>query len=209
MSLEKLFEMQKVLDERIIKEKGLGGQDLTLNTVTALIVELGEFANEGRWFKHWSNDQEARTKSICEDCGGDGVTGLYDDVDCFCENTTNPLLEEYVDCLHFFLSLANKKGWQDLMYIHEDAIWEVEEEGFDGGLSGAFVEMVYHLTNAFIKKDNGEDIAGMTFTQFSFRSAWFIFIAIGIVGFKFTLEQIEQAYIVKNEINHQRQENGY
>lgn len=202
MDLSKLFEMQRKLDEHIIKQKGLEGQDLTLNTVTALIVELGEFANEGRWFKHWSNDQEPRTKGEWKYSKGI-ENGKFIDV------YENPLLEEYVDCLHFFLSLANKKGWQDLMYLQEDAILEVEEEGFDGGLSGAFVEMIYHLTNAFMRKNNGEEIAGMIFTQFSFRSAWFIFVAIGIVGFKFTLEEIEQAYLDKNKVNHHRQESGY
>lgn len=42
-----MFEMQKALDERIIKEKGLEGQDLLPNTYVALDTELAEFANEG------------------------------------------------------------------------------------------------------------------------------------------------------------------
>lgn len=33
MQIEKLYEMQKVLDARIIEEKGLQGQDLLPNTV--------------------------------------------------------------------------------------------------------------------------------------------------------------------------------
>ncbi len=36
MNLEKMFEMQKALDERIIKEKGLEGQDLLPNLILAL-----------------------------------------------------------------------------------------------------------------------------------------------------------------------------
>jgi dimeric dUTPase (all-alpha-NTP-PPase superfamily) len=197
MNLAKLFELQRQLDERIIREKGLEGQDLTLNTVTALIVELGEFANEGRWFKHWSNDQKPRREKIHY-----SVTGIP-------LRKTDPLLEEYADCLSFFLSLANSKGWNELMYLNEEGFHDLKVQGFHGGLSGVFLEMIYHLTNAFMKRDNGELIAGWTFTQFSFRSAWFLFIAIGTIGFNFTFEEIEQAYLTKNKINHQRQERGY
>lgn len=48
MNLEKMFEMQKALDERIIKEKELEGQDLPPNLILALQVELVECANEWR-----------------------------------------------------------------------------------------------------------------------------------------------------------------
>lgn len=54
MNLQKMFQMQAELDNRIIREKGLEGQDLLPNTYVALITELGEFANEGRWFKQLS-----------------------------------------------------------------------------------------------------------------------------------------------------------
>ncbi|MFB8733869.1 dUTP diphosphatase [Bacillus sp. SL00103] len=59
--------MQAELDRRIIKEKGLEGQDLLPNTYVALITELGEFANEGRWFKHWS-DKKGPKKKINHNC---------------------------------------------------------------------------------------------------------------------------------------------
>lgn len=62
MNLEKMFKMQAELDNRIIREKGLEGQDLLPNTYVALITELGEFANEGRWFKHWSDKKEPKRK---------------------------------------------------------------------------------------------------------------------------------------------------
>lgn len=47
-----MLKRQEELDNHIIKKKGLEGQDLFPNTVLALQVELAEFANEGRWFKH-------------------------------------------------------------------------------------------------------------------------------------------------------------
>lgn len=58
MSLQNIIDAQKELDARIIKEKKLEDKDLTPNTFLALKVELAEFANEGRWFKHWSKSQE-------------------------------------------------------------------------------------------------------------------------------------------------------
>lgn len=83
MELKELFEMQKELDEHIIKEKGLEGQDLMNNKVLALYVELGELANETRCFKHWSNKGPSPKERI---------------------------LEEYADCLHFILSIGLSLG---------------------------------------------------------------------------------------------------
>ncbi|WP_458415445.1 dUTP diphosphatase [Schinkia sp. CFF1] len=220
MNLEKLLEMQKVLDNRIIKEKGLEGQDLTLNTVNALIVELSEFANEGRWFKHWSNDQEPRL--VTEEWkiikGAPIKSELIVNEDAEVNYAVvelvekQPLIEEYVDSLHFLLSLANTKCWKNCLYLHEESLYDLEEAGFSGGLSGAFLEMNYWLLQAFMTKDRDEKLErnlGITKQQFGFRNAWFLFIAIGTIGFNFSLEEIEQAYIDKNKVNHQRQEEGY
>src|SRR5690625_439798 len=95
MNLEKLFQAQKELDDRIIKEKGLQGQDLLDKKILALLVELGELAQNWRGFKIWSEDQEPR--NYCMACEIPEVEAH----DCH-----NPLLEEYVDCLHFILSIG-------------------------------------------------------------------------------------------------------
>ncbi|MGG0092003.1 dUTP diphosphatase [Bacillus altitudinis] len=232
MNLEKMFQMQAELDNRIIREKGLEGQDLLPNTYVALITELGEFANEGRWFKHWSDKKGPKRKLIttagatpenaiqfrCEsdDCGAyptrEDFKNLFEpnyDECPICEagsvtifREVDPLLEEYADCLHFFLSIAIKKGWKEELYIPEEEFEEFKEDEFDGGLSGAFLEMQWHLLNSRLFKK--EDIKKM-----NFQSAWGLFLAIGIVGFGFTPEQIEAAYMEKNEINHKRQQEGY
>lgn len=185
MNLEKMLVAQKKLDERIVKEKGLEGEDLIANTYVALDVELGEMANEARWFKHWSNDQEPRKES---------------------------LLEEYVDALHFFLSIAIQRGWEDALYLHEESILEIEDSGFQGGLTGVFLEMKYHLVKSWMEINRDEKIEkvlGFTKQEYDFRLSWFLFMAIGLVGFNFTLEQIEQAYFAKNKVNHERQDNRY
>lgn len=94
MNLTKLFEMQKVLDERINKEKGLEGQDLLPQKILALLVELGELANEWRGFKFWSKRQFPTNLE---------VHSIDKEGNVYYRNT---LLEEYVDCLHFLLSIG-------------------------------------------------------------------------------------------------------
>src|SRR5690625_2371786 len=92
MNLQKLFETQKKLDERIVKEKGLEGKDLLDKKILALQVELGEIANEFRGFKFWSEDQEPNDYApnvydVCEKC--DGEPTIYSDdnskIESFCE----------------------------------------------------------------------------------------------------------------------------
>ncbi|MGM0882538.1 MAG: dUTP diphosphatase [Bacillota bacterium] len=168
MKLEQLYEMQKVLDAKIIDEKGLRGIDLLPNTVLALQVELGECANEWRGFKHWSNDQQPRT---------------------------NKMLVEYVDCLHFILSLGLRLGITD-KYKFEDLIQEFS------GVNEAFRHTFNWLSSLdFV-------ISNKMKTVTCYSHMFNAFIALGkLLGF--TWEQIESAYIDKNEVNHQRQDNGY
>lgn len=218
--ISELYELQKQLDERIIKEKGLEGQDLLPNTVLALLVEIAETANNWRGFKHWSKDQEPRYEQKCHACRGEGGFILGDgpedgEICLYCEGTgieARPLLEEYVDCLHFFLSIARQKGWMDALYLHEEAIEDIRGSGFDGGITGAFLEMKYWLLRMHMENKPMESIEknlGYSTKEFCFRNAWFVFIAIGMIGFGFTWEQMCEAYLAKNKVNHDRQENGY
>jgi dimeric dUTPase (all-alpha-NTP-PPase superfamily) len=223
LDLEKMLSMQKELDERIIKDKGLEGQDLFPNTVLALQVELAEFANEGRWFKHWSNDREPRKfvpnpNDVCKKCDGQGMLNsnleLKHPERKFCNECDgcgvhfyNPLLEEFVDGVHFFLSIAIQKGWEEALWIYEE---QLDPEHFDGDLTSWYLEMIYFLNKAYMEKySNDNKIGDFQKNAYYFRIAWMEFLNIGINGFGFTLNQIEQAYLDKNAVNHQRQENGY
>lgn len=211
MELKELFEMQRKLDAHIIKEKGLEGQNLFNNTMLALHVEIGEMANEWRGFKFWSNNQEPRKEVKCHACKGEGRFSK-DEPCLYCESTgieRRPLLEEYIDCLHFFLSIAIQKGWEDAMYISEDAVYEAEDNGFDGGITGLILEMKYFLSKAQMEIPEQSGIMNYKTDEYSFRIAWFLFIVLGLVGFGFTWEQIVQAYKDKNKVNHERQEDGY
>jgi len=206
MNLEKMIEAQKAFDERVVKEKGLEGQDLFPDTILAIQVELAEFANEGRWFKHWSDNREPRTEEHCDVCKGNGW--FYDEflgnVKC---SHKNPLLEEFSDGVHFFLSLANQKGWQDALFIHEEHLYNGE---FSGDLTAWYLEMIYFLNLAYMCVYPEDDtIAGFHKNAYYFRLAWIFFLNLGINGFGLTFKQIEEAYFAKNQINHQRQESGY
>src|SRR6185312_3767022 len=88
MNLIKLFETQSKLDARIVEEKSLQGRDMLPEKILALLVELGELANEWRGFKFWSNKQSPAIRPSNPIEHG------------------NPMLEEYVDCLHFILSIG-------------------------------------------------------------------------------------------------------
>ncbi|APA01606.1 dUTP diphosphatase [Bacillus velezensis] len=224
MNLQKMFEMQKVLDDRIIKEKGLEGQDLLPNLILALQVELAECANEWRGFKHWSNNQKPRTKVStnvganpenaaffrCENhyCGEnlnkDDFKHLLDpdyeicpvcnvgDVTAFRDK--NPLLEEYVDCLHFVLSIGNRIG-----YAHENlGKWT------DFTIVNQFNHLFGYASDLYkaIHEDWFEEKLFDTYDEF-FAG----FIGLGKM-FGLTHEQIEAAYMDKNAVNHQRQQEG-
>ena len=93
INLVELFRAQKILDDRIVDEHNLQGQDLLPKKILSLLVELGELCQEWRGFKFWSSDQEPRTKE---------VLGWVNP-----QKYKNPLLEEFSDCLHFILSIGN------------------------------------------------------------------------------------------------------
>ena len=218
MNLSKLFEMQRKLDERIIEEKGLQGQNLLDKKILALQVELGELANEWRGFKFWSNDQEARiqVKIPCRNCGGHGEgyfagykwTGQKEK--CIVCNGTgiigvkNPLLEEYVDGLHFLLSIGLEIGCDQNLTIGNvpkrnsliDMFMDVFKQVavFDSCLSD-----LKHLH---------KDIKNYNAHRVHYSILLDLYLELGqMLGF--TWDEIEQAYIEKNAENHRRQEVGY
>lgn len=211
MNLDKLFKTQELLDKKIIDTKGLHDEDLLDKKILALQVELGELANEWRGFKFWSENQEPRTKEICYGCDGNGGYEGYIEapmieralVECDdCGGTgiyKNPLLEEYVDCLHFVLSIWNdrplKIGGFDLLdeSVSEHNIRVYKEES----ITKQFICINRTIVNYEDDHKHG-----------TYEELLLQFIGLG-EQLGFTWSQIEEAYYQKNEINHQRQKNGY
>lgn len=165
MNLQKLFEMQDVLDEKIVKEKGLEGQDLFEKKKLSLLTELGELANElPEEFKFWSNKQ----------------------------NNYESALKEFVDGLHFILSIGNDMGIEPrrpikIMSLSNDIVGQFNS--------------LFHLIGSWNQ-------AGLIINEEYYHTTLNNYLHLGeMLGF--TWEQIEQAYMDKNKINHARQENGY
>jgi dimeric dUTPase (all-alpha-NTP-PPase superfamily) len=176
MELTKLFEAQKALRDRI----NYNEPDRFNKLILALLVELGECANEWRGFKFWSKNQQPRVKQ---------ARAPYMDLDD--ADFYNPLLEEYVDGLHFILELGLEFGQRKrYKYLPDCYIEESVTDQF---------RAVFNLANYEVYEEYPEEW---------FNPMLSAFIELGkMLGF--TWEEVEQAYYAKNAINHHRQEVGY
>ena len=161
MNLHKLFTMQRALDQYIQSNKQVK-EDVFIKKGLALIVELAELANETGCFKFWSEKGPSERSVI---------------------------LEEYVDSIHFILSLGIEKELEDL----EE--WPLED--IEGDLTALFI---------------GTNKSILTFleepTKIHYEKVWIMYGEnAGKLGF--SSADVLQAYIAKNEMNYERQKNGY
>ncbi len=161
MQLTKLFSMQRELDSFIQNNRELQ-TDVFQEKGLALLIELAELANETRCFKFWS------TKGPSDDA---------------------VILEEYVDSIHFLLSLGIEKD------LHTLTIWP------EGEIEG-------DLTQLFLKTTGVIHLFLHELTSEAYEQVW---IHYGAIAKKlgFTNEDIINAYIAKNEENYIRQKTGY
>ncbi|MEK5390188.1 dUTP diphosphatase [Margalitia sp. FSL K6-0131] len=216
MNLSNLFEIQRKLDEHIMEEHPeLKDQNNLDWKILALQVELGECANEWRGFKKWSKDQEPRTTTKCHHCSGEGMgffsgnqyTG-FKEICIVCDGTgindnQNPLLEEYVDCLHFILSI----GLELEKKYKEKIVPSIKlNENKKSDITNQFNELFLNTTSLFISTN--DEYYDFEDTIVIFSELLESFVSLGeMLGF--TWEQIEQAYFEKMAINHKRQDEGY
>lgn len=82
---ETMFDMQHTLDKRIRRKRGLQHAQLGKKKKFALLVEIGEFANEWGGFKYWKFAHHPDRGSM---------------------------VEEYIDIVHFTLSLGIELGYK-------------------------------------------------------------------------------------------------
>jgi dimeric dUTPase (all-alpha-NTP-PPase superfamily) len=163
MKLEKLFRMQKALDTHIEEKHQLQEEDLFDRKILALLVEIGELANETRSFKFWSVKPSSAKEVI---------------------------LEEFVDGIHFILSLGIECGFdtrQIDLTLSEPTLSVTEQ----------FL-IVYEVISIFQRSKGLDDFIRLFEAYLQLAS---------ILGFK--KEEIDQAYLRKNEVNYQRQQNNY
>ncbi|MGM9921320.1 MAG: dUTP diphosphatase [Bhargavaea sp.] len=161
MELTDLFIMQKQLDAFIEENNGVE-RDVFREKLLALTVELAELANETRCFKFWSQKGPS-PKPV--------------------------LIEEYVDSIHFLLSLGILKGMDDLLE------WPEGEETGD-------------LTDLFIRTQRAVLDFGERQDRASYEAVWVLYRAIAeTLGF--TPDEMIRAYREKNDENYARQQRGY
>ncbi|WP_432358200.1 dUTP diphosphatase [Sporosarcina sp. UB5] len=161
MELTTLFKMQRELDTYIQKNQSIT-EDVFKEKGLALLVELAELANETRCFKFWSSKGPSEKEVI---------------------------LEEYVDSIHFILSLGIEK---ELDSLKEWPVGEVM-----GDLTEVFLKTVTAIQE-FIAKSDME----------SYKNVWIHYAAIAKkIGISYI--EIMQAYVEKNEENYKRQQTGY
>ncbi|MCA1063643.1 dUTP diphosphatase [Rossellomorea sp. AcN35-11] len=162
MNIERLLHMQKQLDQHIEEEHGLENVDLVEKKILALLVEVGELANETRSFKFWSK-KSSSSKGV--------------------------ILEEFVDGIHFILSLGLEIGIQEFdlgetNYANED----VTKQFLD----------VFKAANQFAEERS------VGHFQELFRQYVYLGELLG-----FSHEEVLDAYVKKNEVNYNRQKEGY
>lgn len=156
-----LYTMQEKLDTYIEENHELSPGKRFEERLLAFLVELGELANETRCFKFWSKEGRSSREDI---------------------------LEEYVDGLHFLLSLGLQKGYSfSGTEITSTSLSETEQflEIFSNGI-------------AFQKESNVEN----------YEKLFISFMQLGnLLGFQ--EQEIQGAYQDKNKVNFQRQDDGY
>ena len=161
MNLTELFKVQKELDEYIGKTKNINLADYKTERIIALQVEFNELINELPFlFKYWSNKQMDAEKA----------------------------LEEYVDNLHFILSIGNDLEITDYEYIRPD------QENMKKIVIG--INNMISLLAEFEQKEKLYRVLVDHFILFGEKLG-------------FTEEEIVNAYYEKNEVNHARQDQGY
>ena len=218
MNIELMLNAQRELDERIMSEHQVDGKETFKNLMVALQVELAEMANESRFFKYWSEDQSPRT-ALYTFTGNHGweyqayadpredaeVAEFFGFDPAYAIKKENPLLEEYVDALHFFLSIAIRKGWEQALDVRVGQM-----NVAPGDLNLLYLDLVYFLNASYREEDNPTtDYKGMSKNEVLFHYAWLNFVVMGLQHFNFSVSEIEAAYYEKNEKNHARQEAGY
>lgn len=152
--IDRLLTIQKDIDEIYYLNSGTTGAETFKKRKLALWVEIGELVNEWKeLFKFWSNKTMDRAKA----------------------------LEEYIDCLHFLLSIGNDLG---ASRIHETVI-KFEDP----------IDQIFFLSAVVINITDFE----------AYNDAFSLFRGLG-EHLGFNDEEVLEAYLRKNTINHNRED---
>lgn len=98
------------------------------------------------------------------------------------------IIEEFADCLHFILSIGLDKNFEDILANISLSANKITEQFLD-----IFIDINDFLTTS--SKDH-------------YLTLFEDFLSLGL-SLNFTEEEIEEAYLKKNAVNHERQATGY
>lgn len=186
--IKEMLEMQKELDEHINQHMELKGGTLDKmlkNKCYALAIELTEMVNEDRFFKYWSYKGRDEKRVI----------------------------EEYVDCLHFMLSITNTLIEMDdgqnaqewalhywdmfLRRVQRNIIIGYQSQELRAKGMDTIGKFFYHLSGYY----NSSVVYNLQRLLEYFEKITELF--------EINLDEVKEEYHRKNKINHQRQEENY
>ena len=161
IDLTNLYQKQAELDARIAENHNVSYETTRERRILALLVEIGEFANVTRCFKYWSN-KPSEAQDI--------------------------VLDEYVDGLHFFLSLGIDIKTSKKTYNHTKHADNLTKQILE----------TYRLATLFYKNQDEK----------SYIKAFQAFINITVL-LKVRWSVVEKAYYKKLGENYHRQDTNY
>ncbi len=164
MTVLEISNMQRELDARILSLHQESVATTFRKRILALLVELGELANETKCFKFWST-KPANERAV--------------------------ILDEYVDGIHFLISLGN-----DLLIDFSKIQYTMKEVNVS--LSEQFLHC-YEKIAAFMSE--GQSHLGF---MAMLEEYFYLGNALG-----FTFDDVVAGYIKKNQKNHERQDTNY
>lgn len=163
-NVKHLFELQNELDQSIYVAHQTDEIETLKKRILAFIVEVAELANETRCFKFWSHKKPSSTDII---------------------------LEEYADGLHFLISVG--------ITLKIDTNMSFDCFSFEHDMVMVDQFLVVFDALATLAKETNEEVYCHVFTEY---------IRLGmLLGFDGT--EIEAGYLKKNKINHERQASNY
>lgn len=169
IDLSFFFNLQKKLDFFIHQKHKINYKNTFYERLLALIVEVGEFSNETRCFKYWSLNKEISKKKM---------------------------LEEYVDGLHFLLSIGLAMN-----YCKKKIILPKFKKTKMKSLSQQMVKSILIVYNQIIKLKNNCNIF---YYEKVLKKYFSLIYLLGS-----SIEEIIEIYVKKNKINYKRQINNY
>lgn len=159
--LNELAIKQEKLDKYIKDKTTLNDDKYWSDRIIALNVELNELSNEIRFFKYWSNKPQSSKEVI---------------------------LDEFVDCIHFALSLGNTIGAKNLVFSMNDMKRPIQIIYFD-------------ISKKIIELNSNKDVnLFKSLLNNILEIAWYL---------GYDMNDVQNAYDIKNKVNYDRQNVGY